>query len=337
MSFEHTYIKDGPYMTTTPLISPPHSDPYPTNLQPHPNHRSQPYQCRSCPTNHLRRASLLDHRSRRRSTRHCRGGRLQRSRHRGLQRWLHNDERSGHAARGKGWDDISRCCVGDGRRNAADDGGSDEGGCEGGGCGEGDGCCGGGSSGRGRGGGFSRGGGGDAGAAGGCLGLAVGDFGDGCYGCGRCDGGGYWGRRGVGNPELGRVLVGARCVVDELDAVVRYVCLEGGGGRPGEGAAVGGLFDDGEEREDVFRGPAQEDEGYGTGCCGLGGVLVVRAREGGRGQRRDTYVPGYGVWFANGDDLIEAGFEYGIAGGVCTHGRGIGVCEARESQHSGRK
>ena len=66
-------------------------------------------------------------------------------------------------------------------------------------------------------------------------------------------------------------MIRAGCVVDELDAVVGGVGLEGGGGRPGVGAAVGGAFDDGVEGEDVFGGAAEVDEGFGAGGGGLEG------------------------------------------------------------------
>jgi len=79
----------------------------------------------------------------------------------------------------------------------------------------------------------------------------------------------------IGDAELRGVLVGAGGVVDELDAVVGGVGLEGGGGRPGVGAAVVGAFDDGVEREDVLGGAAEEDERYGAGCGWLGGGLVL--------------------------------------------------------------
>lgn len=73
-------------------------------------------------------------------------------------------------------------------------------------------------------------------------------------------------------------MIRAGCVVDELDAVVGGVGLEGGGGRPGVGAAVVGVFDDGVEGEDVFGGAAEEDEGYGAGGGGLEGSRWVSLR-----------------------------------------------------------
>ena len=45
--------------------------------------------------------------------------------------------------------------------------------------------------------------------------------------------------RGVGDPELGAPLVVAGNVVDDLNAVVRYVGFESSGWCPDEGAAVG--------------------------------------------------------------------------------------------------
>jgi hypothetical protein len=94
----------------------------------------------------------------------------------------------------------------------------------------------------------------------------------------------------VRDAELRAVLVVARAVVDDLQAVVRDVGLEAGGGRPGEGAAVGdGLVDAG-DGEDVGGGATEEDEGDGAGGCGL---------------------PGYGEGDAGGDDLVETGWEGG--------------------------
>ena len=50
--------------------------------------------------------------------------------------------------------------------------------------------------------------------------------------------------RGVADPELGAPLVVAGDVVDDLNAVMRYVRFESCGGCPDEGAAVGRGIDD---------------------------------------------------------------------------------------------
>jgi len=94
----------------------------------------------------------------------------------------------------------------------------------------------------------------------------------------------------VRDAELRAVLVVARAVVDDLQAVVRDVGLEACGGRPGEGAAVGDGFVDAGDGEDVGGGAAEEDEGDGAGGCGL---------------------PCYGEGDAGGDDLVEAGWRGG--------------------------
>lgn len=49
---------------------------------------------------------------------------------------------------------------------------------------------------------------------------------------------------GVGDAELGAVLVVAAVFGDDLDAVMGHVGLEGGWGCPGEGACVAGGFGD---------------------------------------------------------------------------------------------
>ena len=78
-------------------------------------------------------------------------------------------------------------------------------------------------------------------------------------------------------------MVGAGCVVDELDAVVGGIGLEAGLGGPGVGAAVLGAFDDGVEGNDVFRGTTEEDERYGAGCGWLKvvSIAVLGGMEGG--------------------------------------------------------
>lgn len=118
------------------------------------------------------------------------------------------------------------------------------------------------------------------------MNLAVEDLGDegsdDGRGCGSDSGSGRAGRGGgrgggcgfvvgVGDAELGGVLVGAGGIDDELDAVPERVRLEGGEGDPDVGAGVGDFFDNGVEREDVGGGAAEKDEGDSAGGGGLFG------------------------------------------------------------------
>ena len=87
------------------------------------------------------------------------------------------------------------------------------------------------------------------------------------------------------------VLVITAAVLDDLEAVVGYIRLEGSGGCPGEGAGVGGALGDAGDGKDVRGGAAEEDEGDGA-----------------RRSRR----PGYGEGGADGDNLIQRGGD-GVA------------------------
>lgn len=99
---------------------------------------------------------------------------------------------------------------------------------------------------------------------------------------------------GVGDAELGGVLVLAGGVVDQLDTVALSVLsgLEVVGDIPDVGAVVLGLLDDGVLRNGVAAGALEEDESDGA----LGGGL-----------------PGDGELLAGGDDAVQAGLGDGVA------------------------
>lgn len=120
-------------------------------------------------------------------------------------------------------------------------------------------------------------------------------------GLGRLSGGGGGGGLalalvGVGDTELGRVLVGTLVgagLDNEEDTVVGDVVLELGAGGPDVLAAVADVLSDGVQRDDVGAGSTEEDKG--DAALGGGG-------------------PGDGVGLASGDELIQAGLDDGIAG-----------------------
>ena len=87
----------------------------------------------------------------------------------------------------------------------------------------------------------------------------------------------------LGDAELGRVLVLAGHVVDELEAVVGGVGLEARGRSPGECAAVGDASHDGGDGDHVGGRAAEENKRDAVG----GG-----------------WLPGDLEWLAGGDDLV---------------------------------
>jgi hypothetical protein len=101
-------------------------------------------------------------------------------------------------------------------------------------------------------------------------------------------------------------------IVNELEAVVRGVCLERRSRGPDEGAAVGDTDDDGAEGNDVGRGAAEQDEGHAVG----------------RG-----WLPGDGEGLAGGDNLVQRTGD-GVARWV-TLGGSLASDEAGEKGNNG--
>ena len=94
-------------------------------------------------------------------------------------------------------------------------------------------------------------------------------------GRGRVGGGRVLGGRGrlarglAADAELGRPLVGAVGILDQLDPVSAGVWLEIVCGQPRVGAGVLDLLDDRVQRHDILAGSAQEEQGHGAGARGL--------------------------------------------------------------------
>ena len=125
-----------------------------------------------------------------------------------------------------------------------------------------------------------------------------------------CLGKGFGGmERRVGDPELGAPLVVAGDVVDDLNAVVRYVGFESGGGCPDESAAVGGGVDDAADYEgfDVSVEPSNQR---------IGKISLTWEDVSGRSAQKDDgdragagWLPGYAERSTSWDRLIEAGWR----------------------------